>query len=127
MAVVSSLYLAKCQTNVSSLFRGRLHDENLEVLLPPHKSISSSATFCVHVALDMQLTAQAFRSAEEHSTLSRRVYLADCSEDHIPVWTAKVGGCVEAGDGVGVAAVEDDVGGVGGGDFGCQILEKVST
>ena len=51
--------------------------------------------------------------------------LADGTEDHVPVWSAEIRRCAETGDGVRVAAVEDDVGGVGGGDLGGKILGTV--
>ena len=42
----------------------------------------------------MQLTAQPLRPAEEDTTLARRVDLTDGAEDHVPVWSAEVGGRV---------------------------------
>ena len=95
----------------------------LEVLLAPHESITSPPSFGVHVAFDMELASQPLGPAEEDTTLAGGVDFTDRSEDHVPVGTAEVGRGAETGDGVGVAAVEDDVGGVGGGDLGCEILE----
>ena len=73
-----------------------LNSQGLEVLLAPDESISTlllTTWTCVHVALDVQLTSQALRSTEEDTTFPRTVYLANGSEDHVPIGTAEVGGC----------------------------------
>lgn len=90
----------------------------LEVLLAPDETVRLLARVGVHIAFDMQLRAETFRSAEEDTTLAGAVDLFDSSEDHVPVGTAEVGGRAQAGDGIGVAGVEHDVGGLGGCDFG---------
>lgn len=92
-----------------------------KILLPPHKM---KPGLRIHITLDMQLTAQDFRTAEKYARLSGCVDLADRAEDHVPVWTAEVGGCAETGDGVAVRVdvVDHDVGRVVGFDFGREVL-----
>lgn len=103
--------------------------QKLKVLLAPDESV---ATFLrttragVHVAFDVQLTSQSLRSTEENSTLARVVNLANRSEDHIPVRSTEIGGCTKASNGISVAAVEHDVGGVSCRNLGREILFCVS-
>ena len=60
----------------------------LKILLAPDKIESG---FRVHVTLDVKLTPEHFRSAEEHSSLCRRMDLANGSEDGVPVGSAETG------------------------------------
>lgn len=117
------------------------HAAPLEVLLPPNKLIlplptplpslphlpppplSASTTTArrmrIHITLNMQLTAQPLGPTEEHATLARGMYLPDGSEHHIPIRPSEIRRRAETGDCVGLARVEDYVGGVGGGDACC--------
>jgi hypothetical protein len=93
----------------SSTLSSSLLGLTLKILLPPHKPIPSPPSFSIHVTLYMQLTAQALRPAEEHPTFARRMNLSYRAEDHIPVRPTEVRRCLQTRDGVGVAAVENDV------------------
>jgi len=66
----------------------------------------------------MQLAAQPLRPTEKHARLARRMQLLDAAEYHVPVRATEVRGRVQAGDGVRVSAVEHNILGVAGGDFG---------
>jgi hypothetical protein len=81
----------------------------LKILLPPNKPISPPPPLRIHITLNMQLTAQPLWPTEENTTLAGAMNLPNRSEDHIPIRPAKVRRCFESCDGVGVAAVEDDV------------------
>jgi hypothetical protein len=93
----------------------------LEILLTPHET---KPRLRVHIALDVQRGPQAFGTAEEHTSLGRRVDFADRLEDHVPVGAAKVCGSAQAGDGIlfGVRIVDHDVGCVVGFDLGGEVL-----
>jgi len=67
--------------------------KDLKVLLSVHEFVPLGTRFTVHVALDVQLAPQTFRATEEHTSLTRRMDLADSSKDHVPVRPAEVRGC----------------------------------
>jgi hypothetical protein len=90
------------------------HEKCLEVLLAPNEAVAALASLGIHIAFDVQLASQSFGSAEEDTTLSRRVDLADGAEYHVPVGAAEVRWGSKARDGVVIATVEDDVAGIGG-------------
>ena len=73
----------------------------LEVFLAPYKAKSGLR---VHVTLDMQLTAQNFRTTEEDTHFARSMDLAYTPEDHVPIRSAKVGRRAQASDGVAIRA-----------------------
>jgi hypothetical protein len=60
----------------------------LEIFFAPHKA---KARLRVHVTLDVQLTAQNLRTAEEDAHLACAMNLAHTPEDHVPIRPAKVG------------------------------------
>ena len=95
-----------------------------EVFLAPNEL---EAGLAVHVALDVQLAAQHFRSAEEHPRLGRRVDLANASERCIPIWPPKVRGGAQAGDGVlvGIGVVDHDIRSIVRLDLSGQVLKGV--
>ena len=95
-----------------------------EVFLAPNEL---EAGLAVHVALDMQLAAQHFRSTEEHPRLGRRVDLANAPERCIPVRPPKVRGGAQAGDGVlvRIGVVDHDVRGIIRLDLGGQVLHDI--
>lgn len=82
----------------------------------------------VHVTLDVQLAAQTLGPAEENTSFRGSVDLADRLEDHIPVWTTKVGRSAQARDRVlfGVGIVDHDVCRVIDLDLGSEVLMGVS-
>lgn len=83
----------------------------------------------IHVALEMESVAKALGSAEEHAGFSGSVDLADGSEDHIPVGTAKVCGRAQTGDGIlfRVRVVDHDVVGIVRLDLRSEVLKKIAS
>lgn len=95
----------------------------LEVLLTPHVA---EAWLRVHVALDVERRSKTLGTAEENTSFSGRVNLTNGLEDHIPVWSTKVCGSAETGDGVlfGVCVVDHDVCGVVCFDLCGEVLDR---
>ena len=93
----------------------------LKVLLTPDEA---EPRLRVHVALEVQLTAEDLGPAEEDARLAGPVDLADAPEHHVPVGAAEVGRGAQARDGVagGVGFVDHDVRRVVGFYIGCEVL-----
>lgn len=93
----------------------------LEVLLAPDEM---EILVCIHVAFDVQLTAQTLGSAEEDTSFGRAVDLANGLENHVPVGAAEISGRAQTGDGVllGVGVVDHDVRCVVDLDLGGEVL-----
>ena len=104
-----------------NLYTNGFSRSDLEILLSPNER---EPWLAIHIALDVQLTAQAPRATEEDAGLGRSVDFADRLEDGIPVRAAEAGRRAQAGDGVdlGVGVVDHDVGCIIAFDFCGQIL-----
>lgn len=111
------------RSRAGSSFHRHQSAHSSEVLLAPYEL---EARLAVHVALDVQLAAEHFGSAEEHPRFGWRVDLADPPEHRVPVWPPKVRGGAQAGDGilVRIGVVDHDVGCIVRFDLGSQILGK---
>lgn len=115
------------RSDALSTRRGGLGSEAsspLEIFLAPNKP---KVGLGVHVALDMQLTAQRLWPTEEYTRLGWRVDFLDAPEYHVPI-RRRIGGCAEAGDSIMVRAgvVDHDVCGIVIFDFGGQVLRGLT-
>ena len=94
----------------------------LEVLLAPYET---EARLRVHIALDVESGSETLGTAEEDTCLGGCVNLADGLENHVPVWSTKVGWRTETGNGVllGICIVDHNVSGIVCFDLGSEVLE----